>query len=236
MPRKKRKNEPAPILVEPRGGIDAESKKGVEGDASANPAKNNVYEKLTAAGLTELDKIARFILAIAFSGQWTKEKLQAKSLVDAAEGADLAALEEAAERQANREQSFVAQRTVAVAYHGTELIVAANDLWNASLEDPVATKARVCEELRKAAFSDPVTFIDNPISHEDKTVHAEVQLVNHFHTRQWRFEEDAMGVSKPCCMLCAVMLDDLGVSYSYFHREGVGKGRVPASVATPWWN
>jgi hypothetical protein len=159
-----------------------------------------------AQGLNELDKIARFALAVAHSGQWTDENAR-----------------EAEYRwDPRREQLFVAQRTVAVVEHPWGgLYLAANGVWNDAIEDVGSTMQRVIAALQ-AAGEGTIRIVPNPYGHSDRSFHAEMQLLRYFIDRGWRFEDDMIGVSKPCCERCADWLDRNWIEYSYWHDQPTG--------------
>ncbi|MFP5270680.1 hypothetical protein [Coleofasciculus sp.] len=179
----------------------------VPGDASLSPT-NVVYTAVNAGGLNELDKIARFALAAAHSGQYAGT---------------------------HREQHFISQRTVAVARYNGELFIAANDLWNDDVEDVGSTMQRVEHELRNQGIGGRIRFIPNRYGYRDRSCHAEVQIVNYFFSRAWRLYNDTIGVSKPCCLQCANKLDQVRILYSYWHDQNVGHNYIVAMPNRSWW-
>jgi hypothetical protein len=198
----------------------------VAGDASPSPT-NVVYhfagaaprddQPGFAAGLNDLDLIARFVLAIAHSGQWTAERV--------AEGTGRPAAEAA--RTAAREQHFVNQRTVAVARVRGTLYIAANMLWNDDVEDVGTTMTRVMLALRGEGIRGPFQFVPNPNGSSDSVFHAEMQLLRYL-ARNGLPMPAEMGVSKPCCPRCAARLDRIGVAHSAEHDQDPGPRRWEA--------
>ncbi len=205
----------------PPQGTLVDSRYSAPGDTSPNPARNVVYSRNAdnqeneatragsfAQGLNDLDRIARFVLAIAHSGQWTPEHVQDSGSVV----------------NPNREQGFIAQRTVAVAYGGNdEIYIAANSLWNDDIEDCGSTKQRVIDALSAEGVARRIHFLPNPFGNGDRTFHAEMQIVRFFVQRGWALRYGEIGVSKPCCRRCAENLDRQGVHYSYWHNEPTGQ-------------
>lgn len=188
-------------------GVLVDSTMGLPDDRSPNN-RNVVYSQRVdrgqsartqagnfARGLYYIDEIARFILAIAHSGQYPGN---------------------------HREQFFISQRTVAVVFHQGTLYVATNSLRNDDVEDVGTTLQRAIDAIRGAGYADQVRFIYNPGGNEDRNFHAEMQLLSYFMAKGWRFDQDIIGVSKPCCENCANNLDRYLIMYSYWHREPVG--------------
>lgn len=173
-----------------------------------SPSSSNViYTRLTAAGLSELDKVARYVLAIGFSSEHAGD---------------------------SREQLFIAQRTVAVAIHDGRLYVASNGLyWG----EPNATqKGNVATALHASGVDEEIVYLANwaasyGLSPDD--YHAEMQLVDYFHAMRLPLPE--LGVSKPCCSNCKKYLDQLAINYSYWHTQGTGKYYKAPKASAKWW-
>lgn len=170
----------------------------------------NVEYNLQWNNLNELDRIARFVLAIAYSGYYA--------------GND------------TYNQAYVAARTVAVARSRGALYIAANTLWREADVDAVTD--RVSDALRGEGIGglpgDRIVFVFNPRGDDDREFHAEMQLVEYLHARNLPFDGNEIGVSKPCCTTCANRLDRLRISYSYWHNQGVGVWR-DCGVHARWW-
>lgn len=201
--------------MSPRG-IRAAAEYNVRDDMSRNPAKNVVYTNLRHDRLNDLDRVARYILAVGYSGQY--------------HGGDA------------YNQGYVAARTVAVALHEGHLYVATNTVIDPRREHPNVTIGRVLSEVGTEVLErgledtyKSVIFIENPRGSADRTYHAEMQLIDFFHRNRWRPGGDMIGVSKPCCRRCAVNLDNLDVGYSYWHSENVGPGYRQPAARGKWW-
>ncbi len=131
------------------------------------------------------------------------------------------------EDRAGREQAFVSQRTVAVAFLNGELLIAANGLWNDDVEDLGTTMQRVIDALNQSGIRGRIRFVHNPIGYGDRSFHAEMQLVRYIRQYTRRGPDDrVIGVSKPCCRRCAVNLDRSRIRYSYWHNEPTGRDYV----------
>ena len=185
--------------------------------APAREGKNNVYTAVTYDELNELDRVARYILAVGYSGQYGGHEAV--------------------------RQSYINAHTIAVAQHGTELFVAVNTLFyaqqgKAPQENPNETIGRIKAELVNEGahrYYSNIYFIDNPNGDTDRTFHAEMQLVDFFANNGWPFQHNMIGVSKPCCQKCAENLDKLNLGYSYWHGESVGDRYVNPKTTTQWW-
>jgi len=201
---------------------NAGAQKNVDGDSS--PSSNVVYTNLAYDELNDLDRMARFIIAVAHSVNYSPR---------------------------HREQGFIGQRTVAVALNKGTLYVAQNNVLTSmgrtgsgkptfvSMDLDLSTKIRqhVKDKLAEE-YTDPDSPEDKPLSlqpfqkvvwisaggWERTDFHAEMQLVNFFKNQNLAFEKNQIGVSKPCCSNCASRLTALGIDYSYFHTQ----------TALPW--
>jgi hypothetical protein len=228
---------------------DAVARKNLEGDETPYglAQTNVVYTALDYRELNDLDRLARFILAVIHSSIY--------------EGTD-------------REQFFAAQRCVATAIWDNHLYFTANNvltrrdpeargkgrtkaipteeldgivrdteyaIWEAVMRDLVAEAKRAPEKtLVSMADIDEVrgftgiSFIMNPRGAEDTSLHAEMQLVQFFSQKGLRMEDDQMGVSKPCCPNCTKRLTALGIDHSYYHDIPDRNWHDPR-VAERWW-
>jgi|GEM_PF-4802707 len=166
---------------------------------------NVIYRHVTAGGLNELDKIARFILAVAFSGEFPGN---------------------------DREQHFVAQRTVAVARHQGKIYVASNGLYGLAPSD--GQRGNVATALAGAGIADEIVYLANwaLTNGGGNEYHAEIQLMDYFYFM--RLPLPQIGVSKPCCGNCSTALTRVGTDHSYFHTQGTGQTQLPRAGAK-WW-
>ncbi|TBV10817.1 hypothetical protein [Stutzerimonas kirkiae] len=182
--------------------------------------KNVVDYKIHYKNLNVLDRIARYILAIAYSSAYRATDTY--------------------------NQAYVAARTVAVALDDNALYIAANSLWgldNANHLIPYTDLRLVggdalIEEIRSENITGTdesnIFFIPNRYGLNDRKYHAEMQIVDYFHSNSKRLTGDQIGVSKPCCMHCANALDRVSIEYSYWHNERCG---LPTQCRPQrkWW-
>lgn len=229
---------------------NALAQKGVQGDETPHglAERNVVYTALDYQKLNDLDRFARFILAVAHSAIYA--------------GTD-------------REQFFAAQRCVATAISEGRLYFAANNLltrrdqeargksgtqpipeeearriiertdleiWASVMRDLVAEARQSPEktlvemrDVNRVQGFEGICFIANPRGADDTTLHAEMQLVSHFETQSLRLENDQIGVSKPCCPSCSKRLTGLGIDHSYYHDIADPRWFDPG-VEAPWWS
>lgn len=183
--------------------------------------RNVVVFDIDFTQLTALDRVARYILAAAYSSAYP--------------GTD------------TYNQAYVAARTVAVALNGSSLYIAANSLWSLRSQSTLVRYrdlrlvggSALLEALREENIigtdEDNMFFLPNPYGDDDRDYHAEMQLVDYFYTQRLAFTTDSIGVSKPCCQLCAAALDRLGIRYSYWHSQPVGKTTKPCQPTEKWW-
>jgi hypothetical protein len=185
--------------------------------AARKDGKNNVYEAVQYNELNHLDQVARYILAVGYSGQYAGDNAL--------------------------RQGYINAHTVAVAQHGTELFVAINTLFyaqqgKAPQEHMNKIIGRVKAELISAGATDyysNIYFIDNEWGIKDRFYHAEMQLVDFFKNNNWPLQGNMLGVSKPCCQKCAENLDKLKISYSYWHGVDVGSQYKEPKTTERWW-
>jgi hypothetical protein len=184
--------------------------------------KKVVDYTLDINNLNVLDRVARYLLAVAYSSVY--------------KGTD------------TYNQAYVAARTVAVGLADNTLYVTANTLIGLGLKAQSNVKLKIAvNEMRIAATAlaaemsaerianlTELVVVLNPLGNDDRTYHAEMQLVDVFQEQNLRFEGDIIGVSKPCCMQCAGTLDKLGIGYSYWHSENVGHW-IPCKPKAKWW-
>lgn len=184
--------------------------KDIEGLApnERSPSTTNViYTHLVAGELNELDKVARYILAVAFSSQYPGN---------------------------SREQMFISQRTVAVASHNGKLYVASNGLYGG--EPDALQKGNVAAALRAEGVMDEIVYLANWSGFHglgESDYHAEMQIVDYFYLM--RIPLPQIGVSKPCCGKCKERLDSLGIDYSYWHTQGTGSSYKYPKATAKWW-
>lgn len=210
------------------------AQQGVSGDHS--PVSNVVYTSLQYDELNDLDRIARFVLAVAHSANYS--------------GTD-------------REQRFVGQRTVAVAItERGDLVIAQNGVLTTRISSgrgrPQFTRMipALEERIRRTVYVeleweyaippeelhlDPpdkpfgnISWVANHFGPQDTSFHAEMQLVSCLARNRFRFEGNQIGVSKPCCLKCANRLGKLGIDYSYYHTQSADPW-VDPGVKTRWW-
>ncbi len=184
------------------------------------------YDDLNYIYLNPLDRIARYYLAVAYSSVYR--------------GND------------NYNQAYIGARTVAVGICGGAIYITANTLHGLGLQRQRGRQAprglRIAvNEVRVGAQGlasellaegirgiNQIYFVTNPLGADDRTYHAEMQLVDYFYEEGLRFEGDMMGVSKPCCRYCAGSLENLGIEYSYWHDQNVGSV-VRCEPESSWW-
>lgn len=185
--------------------------------------KKVVDYNINISNLNFLDRVARYFLAIAYSSVYP--------------GSD------------KYNQAYVAARTVAAALNGNKLYLAANELKGLGLQRPKKDTRPIIiavNELRKGfeglikEFASEgiggiteVVFVANPFGDDNRTYHAEMQLVDLFYEGRMNFDGGIIGVSKPCCMQCALSLDKVDINYSYWHNEKVGVV-IPCDPIAPW--
>ncbi|MHC8371712.1 hypothetical protein ACYZT2_13090 [Pseudomonas sp. MDT1-85] len=218
---------------------DAVAKKNVPDDSSAS-SSNVVYTAVVYDELNPLDRIARFIMAVAHSANYAAT---------------------------DREQGFIGQRTLAVALSKGTLYVAQNNVLttrhfsdsSSSSKNPKPTFTAQVPELQdyltslvnmelEWEYAIPGEEIHLPVPDslfstvawvfyggpEDTSFHAEMQLVNFLHSQGLPFDKNQIGVSKPCCSSCASRLTQLGIDYSYFHTQRALPWIDPG-VHARWW-
>lgn len=181
------------------------------------------YDDLSYMFLNDLDRIARYFLAVAYSSVYKPTDTY--------------------------NQAYIAARTVAVGRSGNKLYIAANGLKGLGSQRPRGDTRRIIiavNEIRIGAQGlanalaeegiggiTNIIFATNPEGDEDRTYHAEMQLVDIFHEEGVPFDGSIIGVSKPCCKNCAQSLDRVGVGYSYWHDQNVGRVKS-CGPKSPW--
>ena len=213
---------------------NADAQQGVADDHSS--ASNVVYTSLRYDELNDLDRIARFVLAVAHSANYSGT---------------------------HREQRFVGQRTVAVAITDRgDLVIAQNSVLTTrvssgrgrpsftrmvpELEERIRQTVAVeleweyaipPEELHLDLPDKPfgnIYWVANRFGPQDTSFHSEMQLVYCMAQNGLRFEGNQIGVSKPCCLKCATRLSKLGIDYSYYHTQSADPW-VDPGVKARWW-
>jgi len=116
-------------------------------------------------------------------------------------------------------QNLVDMNTVAVAPFETYLVIACSGKMEL---DRNLIMAVVGEDILNYGFSGVMV-----ISQGAQQQHAEMQIVDFFSAHSKSITGKMIGVSKPCCILCAQQLDALKVEYSYWHDQNVGKWIPP---------
>lgn len=169
-----------------------------------------VYEALEQhyEDLNGLDRIARTVLALvhsAYSSQKAKDQHHDFVL-----------------------QNIVSMNTVAAAASGDKLYLAANGV------DLLGAATAIANALGNEGVSFTPVIVTGT-TWKDKDFHAEMQLVSYLANNGLMPNGLTIGVSKPCCLQCAERLDSLGLSYSLWHDEEVGKRWKAPSVTEPWW-
>lgn len=149
-----------------------------------------VYVAVEPKSLNESDKIARLLMSMIWSSQFDPQDFL--------------------------KQNLIGQGTLAVATTADTLYVAGNDCFPNVTWEALRTFVKDALAREKVAFKN-IVFVKNPNGFGDRSFHAEAQLVWYLHKNNILTKE--IGVSKPCCQNCALMLDRVGLAYSYWHEE-----------------
>jgi hypothetical protein len=187
------------------------------------PSTGGEVENIDWRNLNPLDRIARFILALGYSGTQAQGKAQ----------------------------EYIGANTVAVAKppDSNRLYVAHNSLWQMWHRERSqraafnrgtvnAALSNVRQELQQEFRTQNLVIVwinKWQTFYTQRTYHAEMQLVDFFGDKRWRFEGDIIGTSKACCRKCAEALDRLGIRYSYWHERRVDENWRPPRYQRRWW-
>jgi hypothetical protein len=63
--------------------------------------------------------------------------------------------------------------------------------------------------------------------------HAEMALLQYMAQKNMHLSPKYIGVSKPCCKLCHMILNGAGIDHSFYHKDAVGDWQEP-SVQANW--
>jgi hypothetical protein len=62
--------------------------------------------------------------------------------------------------------------------------------------------------------------------------HAEMALLQYMSQKNLHPDPRFIGVSKPCCKYCRMMLKGAGIDHSFYHTDAVGEWQEPTVVST----
>ena len=137
-------------------------------------------------------------------------------------------------------QQYIGQPcTAAVSCNGS-LYIAGNDIWRtvgpgaymaaenwANVGNLNANNA-ICALLRGDGIAAPIHFLANPLGEGDTSYHAELQLYDFiYRLHGLAFDGPSIGVSKPCCQVCANSMHNAGIGFTDYHNN-------PTNAASPY--
>lgn len=156
--------------------------------------------------ISELDKIAYAALAISYTGIYIDNPAV---------------------------QDYIGKPCIAVAYCEIGLVIAANNIWRVFGPGAQYAETEIYENvgnqniftlIRHHLYAIehihiPVSFIMNPNGESDTSYHAELQLIDFMRINNYHFIGNGIGVSKPCCRICANELHRLGIMFTESHQN-----------------